>query len=59
MPVFDYKCVSCGAERKDMLVSHLRTEPPTCNLCNRPMVKQPAAPSFVIHGLSSKNNYSR
>jgi putative FmdB family regulatory protein len=59
MPLYDYKCVSCGAVRADVLVDSGTKATVSCHLCNRPMERQPPGPNFFIHGYSSKNNYSR
>lgn len=61
MPRFDFSC-SCGGKRVDVVVSNWtsatgRQMPIHCPLCQKPMVKQPAAPNFKVTGFNAKNRY--
>ncbi len=62
MPLFDFRCIKCGRDRKDVLVSNWRAANGNnavqrCE-CGGEMRKQPAAPAHVVNGFNAKNGYS-
>lgn len=58
MPLFDFKCPSCGAIR-EVLVRN-STTPVVCNhdTVHFVMEKQPAAPSFRVTGFNAETGYA-
>lgn len=65
MPRYDFKCLNCGAIRKDVWVSNYRdasntfnaSELTPCACGSRLWEKLPCAPNFTIGGFSEKNGY--
>lgn len=57
MPLFDYICPACRAQRVDVLVPRHDT-PVTCGQCGYQMEKQPAAPSFKVQGFNAETGYA-
>jgi len=56
MPLFDYRCETCGLNQLDVLVGpHERV---FCAACSREMTKLAAAPSFTVTGFNAKTRYS-
>lgn len=60
MPAYDFKCPTCGTLREHVFASLAERDHTAviCRDCCMPMVRQPAAPSFSIHGFTAKNGYS-
>lgn len=56
MPLFDYHCPSCGAQREAIVLSPVT--PVVCVKCDTVMERQPAAPAFAVHGFNAKNGYA-
>lgn len=59
MPLYDYKCLQCGAVR-EVLVNRNSTAPVLCIHSKTRVVMErqfPDRSSFVIHGYSQANNY--
>lgn len=48
MPIFDYKCHSCGSKEERMVKKH--DDEVLCSECSHIMDKQISAPSFVLNG---------
>ncbi len=63
MPLYDYRCPSCGRLAVDVLTSYKQ---PSALMCANPdvhaapveMERLVCAPSFVVNGFSAKNGYN-
>lgn len=61
MPLFDFKCPTCGEVAVDVVVQYPDLPPILVCDMHRPqtiMVRQPAAPAFTIKGYNAANGYS-
>jgi len=60
MPIYDFKCSTCGAERTQLVRGNTDVEMLVCSGCGGNMDKVPSVPSSpVIKGYNAKNGYSR
>ena len=65
MPTWDYKCELClytvGLRFRNLAEADRDVPLYTCPNCDAEGVlhRQPSAPSFIVTGFNSKNNYSR
>lgn len=59
MPLWDFLCPTCKITTELMFPSYDASCDATCPTCKTPLVRQPAAGGFVVHGYSAKNNYSK
>lgn len=61
MPLYDFKCPHCAQVRQDVIVPSwndaVRTHMERCT-CGAEMLKQLAAPAFVVNGYNAKNGYT-
>lgn len=63
MPLYDFKCESCG-EAITALLSNWKAateaEKEICPFCKQGVLRrQPSAPAFSVHGFNANNGYSK
>jgi putative FmdB family regulatory protein len=57
MPIFDYRCLSCGAEFERLTLFHT-ADAQRCSACGASAVRRPSAPAFAVHGYNAQNRYT-
>lgn len=58
MPLFDFKCETCGRVKEFLLKNGDVLVPCPENDEHGPMVRQPSAPSFKVNGYNQMTGYS-
>ncbi|MFZ9891782.1 MAG: zinc ribbon domain-containing protein [Ilumatobacteraceae bacterium] len=59
MPLWDFFCATCNRTSELFFPSYAASENAVCPHCHAPVVRQPAAGSFVVNGYNAKNHYSK
>lgn len=59
MPRWDFECRACQRTYELTFKTYAESQTATCPQCGVSVVRQPASPSFVVHGYNAKNNYAK
>lgn len=50
MPLYEYKCESCGQEKEILRHMDEADDPVPCPVCNKPMKRKISLTSFILVG---------
>ncbi len=58
MPLFDYHCPRCGAEREYLEWKASTPYTRICPCCDAVMERKPPAPNFAVKGYNARTGYA-